>query len=227
MKYPIDLEENLDTVRPEIRQDPILLEIIQTTNRMINDAFYNGFCLGTCKTKEGYERFIQEDRQTLACLANARWKCLAYGLEGLNGTRETKEVFSMKNQAYFLPDEQVRDLSEATPLTEGGTIEDFISEAAVVKSAIERAAPELPADQFPAVLRAVLLMRGLYLLGVQRGGEAYRSLLELQEDLKAEIPDSMTFDLSDSCMELWASDLARYSRAELRELLEVLGLWEI
>lgn len=137
--------------------------------------------------------------------------CLCRSLEGL----------STEKQAYLLPDEEIRDLSEAAPLTEGGTVEDLLTEAAVVRDAVERAASELPAG--PA--RAVLLLRGFYLLGVQRGGEAYRSALALQEDPKAEIAEPMPFYLSGTWTSLWAGELAQYSRAELKKLLEALGLW--
>ncbi len=127
----------------------------------------------------------------------------------------------MENQAYLLPDEEIRDLSEAAPFTEGGTVEDLLNEAAVVRDAVERAVSELPAG--PA--SAVLLLRGFYFLGVQRGGEAYRSALALQEDPKAEIAEPMPFHLSGTWTSLWAGELAQYSQAELKKLLEALGLW--
>lgn len=125
----------------------------------------------------------------------------------------------MDKQAYLLPDEEIRDLSEAAPLTEGGTVEDLLREAAVVRDAIERAVSELPAG--PA--RAVLLLLGFYFLGIQRGGEAYRSELALQDDINAEIPGPMPFSLSELCTGLWVDELAQYSRAELKALLDKLG----
>lgn len=126
----------------------------------------------------------------------------------------------MNKQAYFLPDEEIQNLSEAAPLTEGGTVEDLLREAAVVRDAIERAVPELPAGQ----ARAVLLLLGFYFLGVQRGGEAYRSELALQESAKAESLEPASFSLSESCMGFWLDELSQYSRPELKALLDDLGL---
>ena len=73
--------------------------------------------------------------------------CLCRSLEGL----------STEKQAYLLPDEEIRDLSEAAPLTEGGTVEDLLTEAAVVRDAVERAASELPAGPARAAAAAGLL----------------------------------------------------------------------
>ena len=65
-----------------------------------------------------------------------------------SAAKDTKQhggILPMENQAYLLPDEEIRDLSEAAPFTEGGTVEDLLNEAAVVRDAVERAISELSA----------------------------------------------------------------------------------
>jgi len=75
----------------------------------------------------------------------------------------------------ILSDKDLMELSEDVPMPEGGTLEQFIGEAGVVEQAIQATGVKLP--QLRPTSRALFLMRAFYLLGVLRGGEAYRNAI--------------------------------------------------
>lgn len=106
---------------------------------------------------------------------------------------------------YILSDEELLELSEYAPMTEGGTLEELLEEAKVVAAAIRKTGESLSGLDKRA--KALFYMRAFYFLGVLRGGEAYRVSLLLDDDINAEEPPQIDFGLSDSCAELFADDL--------------------
>lgn len=111
----------------------------------------------------------------------------------------------MNEKKYILSDDELLDLSEAAPLTEGGTLEELLGEAQHVAEAVEKTGERLNGMDKKA--RALFYMRAFYFLGVLRGGEAYRASLLLDDDIKAEELPQAAFELSDSCTELFADEL--------------------
>lgn len=111
----------------------------------------------------------------------------------------------MNEKKYILPDDELLDLSEAAPLTEGGTLEELLEEAQYVAEAVEKTGERLNGMDKKA--RALFYMRAFYFLGVLRGGEAYRASLLLDDDINAKEPPQAAFELSDSCTELFADEL--------------------
>lgn len=111
----------------------------------------------------------------------------------------------MNEKKYILPDDELLDLSEAAPLTEGGTLEELLGEAQHVAEAVEKTGERLNGMDKKA--RALFYMRAFYFLGVLRGGEAYRASLLLDNDINAEELPQAAFELSDSCAELFADEL--------------------
>lgn len=90
----------------------------------------------------------------------------------------------MKEKKYILSDDELLELSDSAPMIEGGTLEDFLSEAEQVAEAVQKAKVSF----FGLDLRgkALFYMRAFYFLGVLRGGEAYREELLLDDDINAE-----------------------------------------
>ena len=111
----------------------------------------------------------------------------------------------LERKDYILEDTAIRELSEDTPYPEGGLLEEFLAEAAVVMEAVrsERTGDTDRRKQLLAV------MRGFYFLGVRRGGEAYRNTLRIAA--QAEGPEDMpplSFTLDGLCADLFGEDLS-------------------
>lgn len=122
---------------------------------------------------------------------------------------------------YIMTNSELFDLSEYTPLTEGGTLEEFLSEAQQVAGAIEKTGVDLSA-LWPQA-RALFFMRGFYFLGILRGGEAYRAAL-LDDTPGAEEPPTAPFELSDACADLCAKELEGKPTETVRAIYRTLGL---
>lgn len=127
----------------------------------------------------------------------------------------------MDENKYIFSDEELFELSESAPLTEGGTLEDILSEAQQVAAAIEKTGVDL-STLWPQA-RALFLMRGFYFLGILRGGEAYRATL-LDDIPGADDPQTVPFELSESCAELCAAELQGKPSETLKAIYRALGL---
>lgn len=126
------------------------------------------------------------------------------------------EHFKTENVQQFL-EMDLAELSEGTPLSEGGGLMEFQAEAKAVAAALKKAGTHaVKALDGPA--RSLFLMRAFYFLGVFRGGEAARAAI-----LDNEAKDG-AFQLSDACMELFAEDLKALDGAELARLCKIIGL---
>lgn len=126
------------------------------------------------------------------------------------------------NECIF-PDSELSELSELAPLTEGGTLDDFLNEAKEVMRAIDAA----KADDGVLVddrAWAVYLMRGFYFLGVLRGGEAYRADLLTSQGKSDDVPEPLPFSLSESCTDLFVKDIEGEPTETLLSIYEVLNL---
>lgn len=129
----------------------------------------------------------------------------------------------MDENKYILSDEDLLDLSELAPLQEGGNLEDFLREAKEVMRAID----EAKADDGVLVddrAWAVYLMRGFYLLGVLRGGEAYRAALLIDGGKGDAVPETVRFTLSESCTSSSVWELKGEPTETLKAIYEVLDL---
>lgn len=127
----------------------------------------------------------------------------------------------MDENKYIFSDGDLFDLSESAPLTEGGQLEDLLSEAQVVAAAIEKTGADLSA-LWPQA-RALFFMRGFYFLGILRGGEAYRAAL-LDDIPGADEPPTAPFELSDVCADLCAKELEGKPTETVRAIYRSLGL---
>lgn len=127
----------------------------------------------------------------------------------------------MNENKYIFSDEELFDLSESAPLAEGGTLEDFLSEAQQVTKAIEKTGVDLSA-LWPQA-QALFLMRGFYFLGILRGGEAYRAAL-LDDIPSADDPPAIQFELSEVCAELCAAELQGKPSETLKAIYRAVGL---
>ena len=119
---------------------------------------------------------------------------------------------------YILTDEELMELSELAPCTEGATLSDFLDE---VKMAAQAVKDDLGALE-NEMARTLFLMRGVYFLGILRGGEAYR--WTLQNDNNMEESEPMALALSESALYGAALELERLSNKELSKLWSALGL---
>lgn len=115
----------------------------------------------------------------------------------------------------ILTDEELYFLSESTPFAEGSGLTDFLEEAAKVVKVVDSAQVTILDER----ARMLLLMRGLYFLGVLRGGEAYRNTLKDDDILEDLSPD----ELSVSCTELFAEDLEDLTVEEIGQVCAALG----
>lgn len=126
------------------------------------------------------------------------------------------------DKKYILPDDELFDLSESAPLTEGGTLDELLDEAKEVMRAID----EAKADDGVLVddrAWALYLMRGFYFLGILRGGEAYRATL-LDDIPGADAPPTVPFALSESCTDLFVKDLEGDPSKTLETIYKILNL---
>lgn len=129
----------------------------------------------------------------------------------------------MNEKKYILSDDDLLELSEETPLTEGGILEDLLDAADQVAEAVRASGVNLSALDDRA--RSLFFMRAFYFLGVLRGGEAYRAeLLLLEDDAGADEPPQVRFELSDSCADLFADDLRGKPSETLKAIYKAVGL---
>jgi len=128
----------------------------------------------------------------------------------------------MNEKKYILPDDELLELSEGAPLTEGGTLEDLLNEAEQVAEAVQKADIRFSDLDFRA--KALFYMRAFYFLGVLRGGEAYRAELLLDDGLNADALPQVPFELSDICAELFADDLRGKPSETLKAIYRAVGL---
>jgi len=128
----------------------------------------------------------------------------------------------MNAKKYILNDDELLELSEGVPLTEGGTLEDLLSEAEQVAEGIKKT--EMSFSGLDLRAKALFYMRAFYFLGVLRGGEAYRGELLLDDDINAEELPRVPFELSDSCTELFADDLRGKPSETLNAIYKTVGL---
>lgn len=127
----------------------------------------------------------------------------------------------MDESKYILADDELLDLSESVPLTEGGLLEDLLEEAQQVAGAINRAGVD--PSSLDSRARALLFMRGFYFLGVLRGGEAYRATL-LDELSGADEPPTAQFELSECCTDMFARELEGEPTETVKAVYEAVGL---
>lgn len=131
----------------------------------------------------------------------------------------------MNENKYILPNDELVELSELAPLTEGGTLEDLLGEAKEVMRAID----EAKADDGVLVddrAWALYLMRGFYFLGMLRGGEAYRAALLIDNDRDDDVPEAVPFALSKSCTNLFVRDIQGEPTETLTEIYRTVGLMD-
>ncbi|MEY8385907.1 hypothetical protein AALC17_01280 [Oscillospiraceae bacterium 38-13] len=134
----------------------------------------------------------------------------------------------MDGKTYILSDEDIRNLTDTTPFSEGdsvGFLEDgdacgfwMAAEEAAAAAAIQAA--KLTTGQ----ARALFHMRSFYFLGVLRGAEAYRFMLTDEEKVK-----DMAFSLDSGAAEEFLEDLESMEAEDFRRLCALLGLsvaWE-
>ena len=119
---------------------------------------------------------------------------------------------------YILTDEELNELAEYALCTQGGLLSDFLNEVKVAAQATKNEGAALRNEK----ARILFLMRAVYFLGIQRGGEAYRWKLQAQDDL--EESEQMALALSESCLSTALWDLECLSEKELKKLWSVLGL---
>lgn len=124
---------------------------------------------------------------------------------------------TMKGTLPYFLGMDLADLAEGAPLTEEGGFVDFMAEARALEAAIRGAGIDLTKSKDPRG-RAVFLMRGFYLLGVFRGGEAARAVL-LDEH-----PEWERFGLSRGCALLFLQELSGLSSFQLEANCKAIGL---
>jgi len=132
---------------------------------------------------------------------------------------------TLEREEYMLDDEDIRNLSEGANYTEGGTLDGFLEEAKVVVEALKAA----DAQSDDKRVQLLALMRGFYFLGILRGGESYRADLEVLEELKGRPCEnkelrSMSFELSDTCAELFNGDLENLTPSEWEQVNAIFGV---
>lgn len=127
----------------------------------------------------------------------------------------------MNSNEYILSDDELMELSEGCPMTEGGTLEELVDEAAVVAQAVAAAGVDL--RQLRPSSRSLFLMRAFYFLGVLRGGESYRDELRTIDEL-AGGEGSCDFALTDWLAQDAAEELDHPEFDNRKRLVELLGL---
>lgn len=134
----------------------------------------------------------------------------------------------MEKEKCILSDEDIRNLTDTTPFSEGdpvGFLENgdafgFCQAAEEVAVASAVHAAKLTAGQ----ARALFHMRSFYFLGVLRGAEEYRHTLTDKFELK-----TIPFSLDGACAEEFRESLETMAPEDFRRLCALLGLsveWE-
>lgn len=135
----------------------------------------------------------------------------------------------MNGNKYILSDKDIMELSECCPMSEGGTLEDFVCEAAVVGQAVKETGVNL--QQLRPISRALFLMRAFYFLGIIRGGESYREEIYTIDELdsgvlSSEIRKECHFSMVDWAAQDAAEELNTPEFEDRQRLVELLGLEE-
>lgn len=131
---------------------------------------------------------------------------------------------------YILSDEELIELSEGCPMTEGGTLDEFVEEAAVVAQAVAVAGVDL--KQLHPNSRALFLMRAFYFLGILRGGESYREELRVIDELDSgavgnEIQETCPFSMVDWASQDMAEELDTPEFENRKRLIELLHMGDV
>ena len=127
----------------------------------------------------------------------------------------------LQRPAYVLSDEALLSLSEYTPYSEGDAflwVIDIGKKVGGFWGIAEEVARATAADAVH--LRSGQAMRAFYLLGVLRGGEAYRNLIVDSDGDEPEFKD-LPFDVYS---ELFVADLKELTPEEFNSILALLGL---
>ena len=122
-----------------------------------------------------------------------------------------------KNTLPYFLGMDLADLAEGVPLSEENGLVSFMAEARKLTAAVEGAGICLGKTKDPRT-RALFLMRGFYLLGVFRGGEAARA------DLLDEKAEGGRFVLSRACALLFLKELSGLSSFQLEANCKTIGL---
>lgn len=130
-------------------------------------------------------------------------------------------------KSKILTNDELRALADWTDFPEGEGVgfREMSGELAGGFPAILRAvgaAAAGEATRLPGPERVLFLCRSFYLLGVLRGGEAYRDSLEC--DMEAELPEPLLFELDDFAAADFADGLLELKPEDRDKLLELLGL---
>lgn len=133
----------------------------------------------------------------------------------------------MRGNEYILSNEDLMELSEGCPMTEGGTLDEFVEEAAVVAQAVAVAGVDL--QQLRPNSRALFLMRAFYFLGVLRGGESYREDIYVTDEMdngeiSNEIREPYAFSMVAWMAQDMADELDTPEFESRKKLVELLGL---
>ncbi len=122
---------------------------------------------------------------------------------------------------YILSNEELPVIIlEAIPAPENGEPAEFIAEAAVVAEAIRAAGVRL--EHLPFTARGTAAVWGLYLLGAQRGAEAYRKMINAMDGGQEEAFPDLPFSLDPGLAQGMAEALSRVPIR--RAFLEAVGL---
>jgi len=136
----------------------------------------------------------------------------------------TKEARPANERNHILSDEEIRDLSDFTPFSEGDPIV-FMDDGEPVCFFWEAAEQVVGAEAVEAAklttgqARALFHMRSFYLLGVQRGAEAYRSMLSDEDEIK-----DMPFSLDAYAAGEFREELQQMPPDLFQRLCALLGL---
>lgn len=136
----------------------------------------------------------------------------------------------MNENKYILSDADIMELSEGCPMTEGGTLDEFVEEAAVVSQAVAVAGVDL--KQLRPNSRALFLMRAFYFLGILRGGESYREELRVIDELDSgaldnEIQETCPFSMVDWASQDMAEELDTPEFENRKRLIELLHMGDV
>lgn len=138
-----------------------------------------------------------------------------------NTSAATEELVTAERKDLLQPDSEMPYLTEYAPYAEGAPLDEFIDEATVAVNAIKKTGIKL--ENLHS--RTLFLMRGLYLLGVLRGGEVYRGMVrDLVEPDNLDPVEALPFSLDDALADDFASDLNNLTLDELEQLCVSLGL---